>query len=77
VANVPWAKEKSEDCPDPDPQDNGFIGMMMHGLVESLGLSGLPFANATIDFLASLQCCGETLAGFPNLYTGYVGGGCH
>ena len=47
----------------------------MHSLVGRPGSLDRLRANATIHFLAALQCSGKTLTGFPNFLSGHIGGG--
>ena len=75
IAGTAAGDEITDERPDPDPDGDGLIGMLMHGFIGCLGAFNRFVPDAPIDFLAALQCGGETLAGFPDFFAGDVGGG--
>ena len=63
--------------PDPEGDGDGLIRMFTHGFVGSFRAFDRFVANTARDFLAAFQRGGETLAGFPDFFSGHVGGGGH
>jgi len=49
-----------------------MIGMLVQGFVRSFGAIDRLRLNTTINFFAAFQCRGQTLAGFPDFFSGHV-----
>ena len=77
VARAPAGNEIAQKHPDSDPDRDGLIRMLMHGLISHFGPFYRPLASASIYLPAPIQGGGESFAGFADFFSGHVGGGNH
>jgi hypothetical protein len=73
IAGTPPSDDKADECSDPGADGYSLVGVLMHGFVG--GLRGLDclVADPTRNFFAVFQCGGQTLAGFPDFFSGHIG----
>jgi hypothetical protein len=70
IAAATPGQKKAEDGPDSHSDGDGLVRMLMYGPIDRFGpLHGF--------VLGAFQRGGEALAGFPDFFSGYVGGGGH
>ncbi len=77
VAGASASDYVANDCPDSESNANGLIRIITHNLVCGPDALDSLVSNLAIDFFATFQCGGQTLAGIADFFTGHVGGGGH
>src|ERR1019366_3358236 len=77
VAGAPARDEIADEHADTESDANGLIRMFTHGFVGGFCAGDCPVTDIARDFLGAVQRGGETLAGFPDFFSGHVGGGGH
>jgi hypothetical protein len=77
VAEAGAGGKKTDQRSNPEGDPNGLIGMLVHGLVGSSGSFDGLVADTARNFPGAIQSVGEPLAGFPDFFSGHVGGGGH
>jgi hypothetical protein len=73
IAGTPPSDDKADECSDPGADDYRLVGVLMHGFVGGLRCLNCFVADTARDFFGVFQCGGQTLAGFPDFFSGHIG----
>ena len=77
MAREEISDKRSDADADADADADGLVGMIMHGHVSRAGAIGRLLTDAVIDFPPAFHGVGESLADFPEGFSGRVRGGGH
>ena len=68
-------EEIAKNCSHTDADGDDSVGMVLDRVPGRPGACDRMVASAATAFLAATQCCGKTLAGVLDVFSGRVGGG--